>query len=500
MSSIIGENDRKIVPRWRSFRSSIANLSAPQEEIPNSPTSPSFQSNLDDWQADRNLWNALDLVAGAIVENRLDLAEDAVEHIEGNRSTPPAALLLLNEFRKNAANVVDVDLPLEARCRAEIRSSRQRLNIYPFDAIQWIDLARNFTTLGLLKKANKSVAAALKLAPHDVFVLRAASRFHLQQGDLDKAQWVLTNTPKTQSNPWLLASELAAASVAGRGSSLMKVARRMEKADFRPEDLTELRAAMATSEIEAGSNAIGKKLLRRSLQGANENSLAQVLWMDRTRLGNIIDISTTRPPNRNEAKAWNTFFEGKWQESAAAALLWFEDQPFSTNAGIFCSYVLSDLMNMPGQALEVLAIALKSNRDNHILQNNLAYIHIQLGNLEKAESILSSIALNPTNTDDATLEATLGLLAFRKGHLEQGRTLYNNAINTFLRNGIIGHAGRAATYLAIEEVKLRTPFALTAAKRALAMTKDGVRADISQKLDQLQQLLKLWASEPDGPA
>jgi tetratricopeptide (TPR) repeat protein len=497
VSSFIGEKDRKIVPRWRSFRGSAVSPTSDHVDIASHPLSSSLQSNIDDWKKEGSLWTALDLVAGAIVENRPDVAADAFERIRVDPSTPKAALALIDEHEKNSSLDVDNDLPVEQRCRAEIRSSRIRLSNYPFDAIEWIDLARSFTTLGFLDKASRCIAAALTLAPADIFVLRSASRFHIQQGDPDRAQWILTKCPRTLGNPWLLASEIAAASVAGRDSQLVKIARRIEQADFRPEDLTELRAAIATFEIEAGSNTQGKKLLRRSLDGANENSLAQVQWIDRTRLGNIIDISKTKPPHRHEARAWSNFFESKWKKSAACALEWFVDQPFSANAGIFCSYVLSDLLDLPAQALEVLDIALRSNSDNHTLNNNLAYAYIQLGQLDKAEGTLRALHINPDSTDDATVEATLGLLSFRRGLFDQGRLLYENAIKTFQRLGVQELSARAAIYLAIEEVRLRTPVALSAAKRALDMTKDKPRSDVAMKLDQLQAALRDWVGDTD---
>jgi len=485
------------VPRWRNFRASVTSPSISQTDLVSDLPSSSLQSNIDDWKREDSLWTALDLVAGAIVENRLDLASDAFARLRIDPSTPQAALALIDEHAKNSSHVVDDGLPIEKRSRVGIKSSRLRLSNYPFDAIEWIDLARSFTTLGFLKKANRSVAAAMALAPANIFVLRAASRFYMQQGDPDRAQWILTKCPRTLENPWLMASEIAAASVAGRGSQLLKLAMRIEQADFSPEDLTELRAAIATAEIDAGSSTRGKKLLRRSLNGANENSLAQVQWMDRTRLGNIIDISTTKPPNRHEARAWGNFFESKWQQAAACALQWFEDQPFSANAGIFCSYVFSDLMDLPAQSLDVLNLALRSNNDNHTLKNNLAYAYIQLGELDKAESILNSIHLVQDAPEDATVEATFGLLSFRKGQIDRGRSLYEGAIRTFQKGSLYELSGRAAIYLAIEEVKLRTPEALVATKRALEMTKENPRSDVAMKLDQLQTSLKSWIAETD---
>ncbi|MGD0796284.1 MAG: tetratricopeptide repeat protein [Acidobacteriaceae bacterium] len=368
--------------------------------------------------------------------------------------------------------------------------------LYPFDAIEWIELARGFTTLGNLNKAHRCVTAALTLAPLDVFVLRAASRFHIQQSDPDRAQWILTRCPRTLSNPWLLASEIAAASVANRESQLISVGRRVEQADFSAEDLTELRAALATADVDAGSQARGKKLLRRSLAGANENSLAQVQWVDRTRLGNIIDLSEARPPQRYEAAAWRAYFEGDWIKASKCARMWFFDQPFSMNAGIFCSFVLSDLAGRPDESLDILNVALRANPDNHTLKNNLAFTYIKLGRLKESEEVLRSIPILQENIEDAAVEATLGLLHFRNGLMEQGRTSYERAIQTFLRDGATDHAARAALHLALEEVNARTAEAAASAARALRLAKDIERPDITAKINDLNAGVKAWLAEP----
>lgn len=494
MSSFVGEKDRKIVPRWRGFRASIGNLQNERLK-PDNVISPSLQSNIEDWRRDGSLWTALDVVAGAIVESRLDLAEDALHRIRIDPQTPPAALEIIAEHERNTSFDEPTDLSVVDRCREQIRASRIKLSEYPYDAIEWIDLARSFTTLGSSEKAQKCVAAALTLAPADVFVLRAASRFYIQQRNPERAQWILTKAPRTLGNPWLLASEIAAASVVGRESHLLKVARRMEQADFPNEDLTELRAALATTELDAGSQTKGKKLLRRSLNGANENSLAQIQWMDHTRLGNVIDISTTKPPNRHEAGAWRAYFDGKWDASAAKSILWFEDQPFSANAGIFCSFIFADILGQPEQALSVLKISLRANAENLTLLNNLAFTYIQMDKLDKAGEVLGGIQRVPDNLDHATLEATSGLLAFRQGLPDQGRDYYENAIKTFQRSGGAEFAGRAAVYLALEEVKARTPNSPLAVSRAFELTKDNKRADIAAKIDELQKSAEAWLKD-----
>ncbi len=494
MSSFVGEKDRKIIPRWRGFEGSVETSIAGHIE-PSVDVSASLQSNIDDWDREQSLWTALDVVGGAIVENRLDLATGALDRLRSDPRTPPAALALVAQNERNLTPSEESQISIQDRCRDQIRVSRRRLSDYPFDPIEWIDLARSFTTLGSLDKAQRCIATGLVLAPSDVFVLRASSRFYIQQQDPERAQHILTKAPRTLKNPWLLASEIAAASSAGRESALLKVATRLEQADFRNEDLTELRAAIATAELDAGSTVKGKKLLRRSLRGANENSLAQVQWMDRTRLGNIIDTSTANVPDEHEAAAWRSFFEGKWGNSAERALTWFKDQPFSVNAGIFCSYILSGPAGLPGQALEVLKIALQANENNLVLRNNLAYTHIQLGQLKDAEAALASIQKIPSSLDYALVQATTGLLEFRKGSLENGRVSYDSAIKIFLEEGGDEHAGRAATFLALEEVRLRTPESPAAVKLAFALTENHKRMDITAKLQELNTEVEHWLQE-----
>lgn len=494
MSSLIGEKDRKIVPRWRGFRASSSQR-AQSYVAHNEHISGSLQANINDWKLEGSLWTALDVVAGAIVEGRLDLAGDALQRIRVDPLTPAAALAIVDEHERNSVTDDSASLPVEQRCREQIRSSRSRLATYPYDAIEWIDLAHSFTTLGALDKAQRCVIAAMTLAPEDVFVLRAASRFFIQQRDPERAQWILTKCRKTLTNPWLLASEIAAASVAGRESQLLKIGSRLEKADFRAEDLTELRAALGTSELDAGSTNNGKKLLRRSLQGANENSLAQIQWMDRTRLGNIIDISNTRPPQRHEVGAWRAFFEGKWDKAAERALLWFEDQPFSSNAGIFCSFVLSDFSNQHQQALDILKIARKANPENHVLLNNLAFTYIQLNRLDEAEKVLTDIQIDPESPDDATVEATVGMLAFRRGQTIEGRAAYNRAMVNLQRKGQTERAGIAAIYLALEEVRARTTQSAAAMKLAMDLTSESNRPDVAMKLEQLKRNAQAWLDE-----
>ena len=72
----------------------------------------SLQSNIEDWNRERSLWTALDGVGGAIVENRLDLAVDALHQVRIDPQTPPAALAMIDDHEGNHSDEELFDLSM----------------------------------------------------------------------------------------------------------------------------------------------------------------------------------------------------------------------------------------------------------------------------------------------------------------------------------------------------------------------------------------------------
>jgi tetratricopeptide (TPR) repeat protein len=492
MSSLIGEKDRKILPRWRDFASTtrlgelVVEPDTDDPEI--QPTSKSLDRNRDDWEKDPSLWNALDFIADAIVENRLELAEKAIEQVRKDVRLPSSGAKFLDAFEgtESTALVGTLGDSVEAESRRRIRRSRQRLVDYPWDPIEWVDLARSFTALGLLQKAGRCVSVALGLAPENRFVLRCAARFYVQIQDMDRAAAILGDAHRIEHDPWILASEIAVSSSMKRISRFAKRGMLLMNDDFAPHTLTELGAALGTLETETGNNRRAKKLLKQSLLGANENSIAQIEWLNHTRLGGGIDISRATPPGLDEAQAWRSYFEGDWTTATKSSTRWLRDQPFSGNAATLHSYIVADMLENFEPAVASLRAAIRCNPDSLMLRNNLAYSLINLGELTEAEKLLRELHLEQSSGTDRVLIATVGLLEFRKGNAEMGRNLYLQAIEQCKRLGLTDDAGRAATYLAIEEVRAKTGEAAEAIKRSHHLTRSNKRADTAHKLKQLE--------------
>jgi uncharacterized protein HemY len=149
---------------------------------------------------------------------------------------------------------------------------------------------------GLNDKASRAIAAALQLAPSNRFVLRSAARFFLHSGGKERALALLSNAPTIRHDPWILASEIAIADSLGKSSKHSRLAREKIGMDIAPAELTELASALGSLEAESGNHRNARRFLRQALLGANENSVAQIGWLNRSHLGEWGDVSRSPPP------------------------------------------------------------------------------------------------------------------------------------------------------------------------------------------------------------
>ena len=152
---------------------------------------------------------------------------------------------------------------------------RRKLNAYPRNPILWTNLARLYTSLGVQDKATRAMRVALSLAPENRFILRAASRLCLHQGEPEEAHQILLRAPNLTADPWLLAAEIATASARGKTSRLVKTGRNLlESPRHSPFDLSELASALGTLEIMEGNRRAAHRLITVSLGKPTENSIA----------------------------------------------------------------------------------------------------------------------------------------------------------------------------------------------------------------------------------
>ncbi|MFO0997717.1 MAG: hypothetical protein U1F33_13635 [Alphaproteobacteria bacterium] len=340
--------------------------------------------------------------------------------MRNGRSAPAAASLpgLTSEHSK----------PSIYRQLHEIRESLHR---DANDPLLWIDLALLYTTLGQYRPAMRSMNAALALAPNSRLAIRCATRMYVHYGELDRALSLLRRNEKTEADPWLISAEIATAEIGQRKPKFVRQAQRLvETYASTPGFLTELAGTLATTFGKAGNRKAAKRLLQVSLLEPNDNSIAQAFWMQRS-LPNLIQPhkSLLLYDRVYEARALQTFEEGRWNDALANSISWLDDEPYSTRPAILGSFIASTFLRDFKQADAIARRGLSANPDDIFLLNNHAYALANLGLFPEAETIVLSFPRSFAQSPEySTLLATRGLIAFKRGDIDFGRKCYETAL------------------------------------------------------------------------
>lgn len=478
MASLMEDSDRVALPRWRRFNETLAlgelhPASPPAAAVP-FPPSP-LARQLAAWREHRSLWHAADLLGAAIVVDDAEAARDAADFLLNNNARPDSLLANVARFVLDAQRQAPplLDAAGSNHGRASMRALREALRERPRDAFRWTDLALEYTILGGDAHAKRAIRMALALAPENRFVLRSAARFYAHIGDPERAMHLLRSANSTEHDPWLMAAEIASASAAGRPIRRVRKAREMaESRSLDAFDISELASALGTIESEGGATRRAKKLLRRSLEKPTENSAAQALWIAEKR-PNVISQSERKSvehlnlPRLYEAKATEHFYAGEWRDAFEQAMLWFMDQPFSSRAANFASYIAASMLQEHEVAIQILLEARRSNPRDGLLLNNLAFSYALTNRIREATEALASIDAGSLRASNAPVVlATTGLVAFRSGEFELGRSFYAAAIEAAGKARERRTAAIAMMYLAFEELRAGSPLGHQWAERA----------------------------------
>ena len=273
-------------------------------------TEDELSRRVEDWQQSRTLGHATDLIASSIALGRTEVAVAAAEFVmclgdeagsvaaDVARGVLAAAAAIMPDARDAAERLavrrtglmtagdgleatVSSRFPhlVRAQVAAKILRLRRRVVDDPRNVLCWLELGRNYARLGQTDKATRAIRSALAVAPDHRFVLRSAARFFLHAGEAEQAHDILRRSRATPHDPWLLAAEIAVATVVDRSSRLVKPAQGLLASDrFRPFHTAEMASALATMELVEGSAKRARKLFDASLRDPTENSVAQAQW------------------------------------------------------------------------------------------------------------------------------------------------------------------------------------------------------------------------------
>jgi tetratricopeptide (TPR) repeat protein len=466
---------RNVIPRWRDFASTLelGELSSAASHRNFSPPKGDLQNLEIDWQREKTLSFAADLISAAVLTGGSEVAREAAQQVHSlglaaiGEQLFALAETVLGKNSQDQSKAAVLQVYSQEELAKFIGSHRQRLSFSPRNAILWVDLSLLYAVQGLAEKARRAMVTAVGLEPNNRFVLRSAARLYIHRGEPDVAHRLLRRSEAIKTDPWIMSAEIATATsakfVTFSIDSALKVLRSESNA---PSDTTELSAAVATLELSSGSTNKAKKHLRSGLRAPNENSLAQVRWLQRDLKGFLPDLNVVDVKRSFEASVWEAHSKKDWKTAALYAVRWFKDQPFSSRPAVVGANIAAGLLEDYDSAIKLANQGLVSNPSDHLLYCLIAFSHASKGELNEARAALSQIKGSISITAEVTTLANNGLIAFREGQAEIGRLLYEAAYQKAISRNQEDLATGALTYWAREEILSKSSQALDILGRA----------------------------------
>lgn len=466
---------RRLAPNWRNVRQTIRNGEMNPTNVglaDNIPdNSRAMSGYIEDWNRERALWSASELVSGAISNSCKDRSKvrEAAEYILNRSSDFTSAQLLRNAHC--VLETEDIDSPSEPGVatnfvpvseeviHADIRNLRHDIRLAFRNPIAHLDLARAYLRNGQWEKAKWEALIAQALAPNNRYVTRSVVKCMLHIGDIDAASYVISKNRNRKSDPWVLAARLAIDIAIQKPSNYLKIGTNLIRDKYGDgKSTSELASAIATLEAECGTSAKSvRKYLRKSLVDPIDNAVAQARWLAHvdSSFDVLDDIGDGEDVLFNyEASTFALIEDGKDEEAYRMACLWVEDKPFSRNAVIEASNIAFRL-GRKDEALKLLQAGIHANpgKNGVDLVNNAAYLYLSDNRLEEADKLLNSVRDDEVDSDSAKicLIATRGMREFRSGNSTKGEELYQKAVEQARKLGFQTHVDNASLNLISEK-------------------------------------------------
>lgn len=470
MAEHVDDRRRQVVPRWWPLRiaASLGQLdAATAQRDPRSPDpAPGEIEQLQhDWARDKNAIHAAGLVDAALVLGRPNLGSEAAEWLVAHGGVSDVSIRLAQHVLTPQSPESSEDAHLVTRQDriANVAKLRHRLRQIPRNPLLWVELAREYSSLGEMSATAKALRTAIGLAPNSRFVLRSASRFFLHAHDPELAHTILLRSPATKADPWLMAAEIVAAQARQMNSRLVKKAAwHLESGRYEPRHTSELASALGTLEFKAGARRKVRKRFSQALVDPTENSVAQAAWIGRHMTDFNVPGGSLDAPRAFEARAWEAVLSDDFLDAVDNAKDWLADEPFATRPALFGSWVASTALGDHAAAIEFVETARVANPDDPRLIADLLYNRASVGEVEAAEDLLPVLERSIAERTaerlkgewDVLVAADRGLIAFRKGEHEVGRTWYAKALEMASAGGLQEFGASALINLAREEARI----------------------------------------------
>ncbi len=490
MAAFSDKFERSVIPRWHDSLAHSFNHEAQSLKAVVRPFAPDTSEIRQELLATGTLAVAVDALNVAVAASDNEMALLAAEIIQTRGAGLPSPVVATaRKVLGLGQHELPILQPFQHIHQQRIAELRAVLRAYPRSPLVHLNLARHQLTLGQIEKAGRSVATALTLNPQNRTILRVAARFYVSIGEKERAYHLIRHAQATKLDPWLLAAEIALSQMMGKEPHHWRVGKDfLARAAFAPLHLSELASAAGTKEMLAGNTKGAKKLFRQGLQAPTENALAQARWAE-GRIGTGLVETSTTPFDGSEAfeaEFFRFYQQGRMQEAVECGKHWFYEEPFSSTAASAAVHVAGLLDDY--EAVETFArLGLSGHHHNANLRNNILYAQISSGKLLSGNPQTVEHAVNRTirelriyveagGLDGVHAMANLGLLAFRIGSPEDGRTIYERTIEVAQKAGEAQPAATAAVFFARESILAGVSWAAEALERARTLCKPLVTA------------------------
>lgn len=440
------QQSRRVVPNWRFFSETmrIGELECNRiGELDDNQYA--LDDYIDTWLNKKSFSTAGDLISAAITNGQRHnkYAKEAALYVsEQDTSDYPvlangANYILFDSTKgiipsaNNAQTQLIKKLESAQNMRKRIHDIRRKLNITPYNAILYVDMARTQVSIGNEEKAIKLMQVALQLDPNNRFVVRAAVRLFNHIGDFDRANAALRGTSLIKYDPWLIAADISIGMKRGKNSVHIKNGIKIiESCNYHPFSYTELASSLGMLEYYFGTRKKSRIYFRTSIQEPNDNSLAQAEWV-----APYLQLEFDRNKNVKldyEARFYQAIFKNNFEEAINELVDWIIDMPYSLKPIYLGTNIALTFLRNFELAEAILRVGLKVNPNNMDFVNNMAYTLARQDKTKEAQLYMDRFLKIPdyeiSNSGKACQKATNGLIAYRKGDNVLGKTLYQEAI------------------------------------------------------------------------
>jgi tetratricopeptide (TPR) repeat protein len=483
MSLGVDYDTRLIIPRSHLYKDAVKlgtltplNVSA----TPNIFTPETHEENINNWLVHKKIPYAVELLSSAAIIDDFDnqTVLEAADFILSKESEiSPIVYQLANSvkserFPSEGSTIIGQHWSDFVKIQTDIAELKRRVREYPGNAIAWSDLALLYASINQTDKSLSAIKAALSLSTENRFILRNTSRLLLHFGNPDAALYYLRKGQVTKCDPSLIAAEIAFSNLCETPSERIKVGRELLKSGHHSEfQLSELAGNIGTLEYVNGGGKRGKKYINFSLHCPNENTIAQAHWLSSEFGNNFLDNFTYAPASY-EANAIKQMKAKNYKEVVNSCNDWLGYQPLSSMPAIRGSYVAITALNEYKIGIELCEKALIASPNNPVLRNNLACSLALNGDIEQASKTIESIKGNHSSEDELlTVQATQGLIEYKKLNFDKARELYGIAVEGFVKLKDRKSLAVAFNYWGREEKLVDSQFSAELIKKSKELAK-----------------------------